>query len=187
MKTYNFYTIIISVFAFLIIILLVFPQYQNWKIASLRLTALKEDEKKQNEYFNNLRQIDRDLENYKDALDKIHTALPESSALPQLLNFIQKLASQNGLYFKKIGAIETKEATQAQLKETKIEIALSGDYQGFKRFVSGLERSARLIEIENINFSYPPETEKKQQEEQKKKKEEVTIFDFQLTIKVYHK
>lgn len=100
MKTYNFYTIIISVFAFLIMILLVFPQYQNWKIASLRLATLKEDEKKQNEYITSLREIDSDLENYKDALDKIHTALPENPALPELLNFIQKLASQNGLYFK---------------------------------------------------------------------------------------
>lgn len=187
MKTYNFYTIIISVFAFLILILLIFPQYQNWKIASLRLMALKEDEKKQNEYFNSLKQIESDLENYKDALKKIHTALPENPALPELLNFVQKLASQSGLYLKKIGSIEAQEVPKMQLKEVKIEIVLSGDYQGFKKFVSGLERSARLIEIADINFSYPLEAEKKQEGEQKKKKEEVTIFDFQLTIKVYHK
>lgn len=186
MKTYNFYTIVFLGFALLVIILLVSPQYQNWRFSSIRLKEFKKAEERQREHFNNLRQSWENLEKYRSSLLKINTALPESANLPELLNFIQKLAGQVGLSLKKINSIETKKASSSTIKETRIEINLTGSYPAFKSFLTSIEKSARLIEVESINFSYPTEMEKKLQEEQVDKKDKLKIFEFQVKIKVNH-
>lgn len=189
MKTSNFYTILILVFSALITILVVFPQYQNWKFATITLKTRQQEATDQDKYFEEVKKTSRTLENYQTAILKINTALPDGPKLPELLNFIQKLASQTGLLLKKIGTIETREISQSKLKETKIEISLSGSYESFKNFLSVLQRSARLIEVENIVFNYPPETPKQPPEKEKKKPEEgeeIKIFEFNLKIKVYH-
>jgi len=57
-----------------------------------------------------------------------------------------------------------------EIKEMNFELGLSGSYSSFKNFLSILERSSKLIEIEKISFSVG---------------EKEKPWDFNLGIKVY--
>jgi hypothetical protein len=85
---------------------------------------------------------------------------------------VQKISAQNKLSLKKIGTISTAPITLEghQFKEAKINFTLEGNYQDFKNFLSLLENSARLIEVENVTFAFP--------------EKEKLPFEFFLTIKV---
>ena len=66
-----------------------------------------------------------------------------------------------------------------QLQEVSIKCSLSGSYPGFKNFLSALQKSARLFEVESISFSSA------QEKEEKKEKEAEEMLDFDLEIKAY--
>jgi len=167
MKNYSFYTLILFLLSFLLIFSLIFPKYQ--KLDSLKKEILgKEDElSSQEKYFESLRKNSEELKKYEDSLSKIATALPKNPSLPELLNFIQKTSSQTGLSLKEISPAVTS-SLEGEIRETRINFLLVGKYPDFKNFLSILEKSARLIDIENLSFSSPKEG----------------LFNFAITIKV---
>jgi Tfp pilus assembly protein PilO len=73
--------------------------------------------------------------------------------LPELLNFFQKTASQSGLILEEVSPIEASSGEEKDIKTTRVNITLKGYYFDFKNFLLIVEKSARLIEIENIYFS----------------------------------
>jgi Tfp pilus assembly protein PilO len=186
MKPYNLYAIFLIITAFLILNFLVLPQYQNWKAVSERVDELEKEAQTQDEYFQQIKEISKILDNNADSLSKIKMALPEGSHLPQLFYFIKNTSNKFGLTFQKIGKIETKETEQPEIKETTAEIILIGDYPALKNFISEIEKSARIIEIEKISFGFSPEEKIKESEKQKEVKNENPIFSFEIKIKVYH-
>jgi len=187
MRPYNLYALFLLLTSFLIINFLVVPQYQNWQTVSQRVGELEKEAQTQKEYFQQIQEIAENLKRYSSNLAKIEMALPQKPSLPQLFYFIQKVSSQVGLSLQKIGKIETKEVPKEKIKETSVEIILVGDYSALKNFLSEIEKSARLIEIENISFAFSPKEETKKEEEKKKEKEtENPIFNFDLKIKVHH-
>jgi Tfp pilus assembly protein PilO len=153
MRSEQFYAVTFFFISILIILFLVFPQYQNLSSLKERVADFETALKNQEDYFQRLKKTASDLERYKDSLLKIDSALPSNPSLPELFNFIQKLCSQSGLALSKIGSISTTPLPQGQLKETRTEITVSGSYSDFKNFLSALEKSARLIEVENISFA----------------------------------
>lgn len=123
------------------------------------------------EYFSNLKEIKISLKEYQGGLSKISSALPNDPSLPSLFNFLQKASSQSGLVLKRISpfTISSSEEFPA-LGEIQFGLEVVGSYPSFKNFLSTLEESARLIEVENISFLSP---------------EENKPFTFSLRIKVY--
>lgn len=152
----------IVIFSFLI-----YPKYQN--LSRLKKTELLKKAELENfqNYSQQLKETFEKLQNYKEEISKIELALPENLSIPEFFNFVQKLAALNGLSLKNIDATPSSE--EGILKEWKTNLTLSGDYQSFKNFLSSLEKSARLVEIENISFSSPKEKEP---------------FEFKLGIKI---
>jgi Tfp pilus assembly protein PilO len=53
-----------------------------------------------------------------------------------------------------------------------ISLEVAGSYAGFKNFILKLEKSARLVEVENTSFSYP-------------EREQKEGYIFRLGLKVY--
>ncbi len=85
-----------------------------------------------------------------------------------LFDLLQKTASQNGLIIKNM---DSSSVTNPEgIQEVSVDLKAVGLYSGFKSFISVLEKSARMIEIESFSFSTPQEGE---------------IFDFILTMKTY--
>ena len=72
---------------------------------------------------------------------------------------------------KEISPASTVPLEKGEIKETRINFLLVGSYPDFKNFLFILEKSARLIDVENISFALPKEKE--------------GLFNFNITIKVY--
>lgn len=158
--------------ALILIVVLIWPKYQELSIFEKQIEGKKTELELETTYFAHLQQVSQELKQYENQLSKIDSALPQTSFLPDLLNFIQKAASQSGLLLKEISPVKTTQISSeetAQIKEVKLSLSLVGDYFSFKNFLSALETSARLIEVENISFSSPKEGP----------------FTFDLIIKVY--
>jgi Tfp pilus assembly protein PilO len=168
--------LILIIGCFILVVLfgffLIWPKYQ--KLSTLRLeiengeTELKNTE----EYFAELTQLSQELLQYESQLSKIDFALPadSSSTVISLINFIQKASSQNGLILKKLKSfsiilakpsVPTPDSSQTQpsskVKEISLDFDISGSYFALKNFLNALEKSAKIIEVENVSFSVEKE------------------------------
>ncbi|MBZ9571757.1 type 4a pilus biogenesis protein PilO [Patescibacteria group bacterium] len=178
-------TAIICLFLTLILgFFIIWPKYQDLRDLKLEIKTRETELNYREEYFSDLNKISEELKKYEAELSKINDALPDDPSLPSLLNFLEKASSQNGLVFKKLGSFSTvslKKPTRtatpseqqplspSEIKETRLGFEVSGSYSALKNFLSTLEKSARLIEIETISFSF----------------EEGEIFSFALEIKTF--
>lgn len=166
-------TIIILLVSLALGVFLVWPRYQDF-ISVKEEVAVKEKEfQSKAAYYAELKQALVELDNYQDQISKINSALPKTSplSLPEILNFLQRSSSQAGLTLEAITPLAISPFSReeiSEIKETKINLSLRGDYIPFKKFLSIIEKSARLIESESISFSSPKEGP----------------FTFNLTVKV---
>jgi Tfp pilus assembly protein PilO len=158
---------------FLIIIIVgyfqIFPQYRDIKDLSLTLTVKKNELKKKNDYFSEIRKTIDELKNYEEEVQKIKVALPSEPSPISLLYLIERTAIANGLSIKEIGEYKISDVERS-LKEINFKIGLTGDYPALKNFLSSLEESARLIKVTNVSFKTPGEKES---------------FIFSLEVKAY--
>lgn len=164
--------IIITLFSISLIlgILLILPKQEDLNFLQKKIREKRVELQSQEEYLISLARIVSELKNYKIQLSKIDSALPEDPELPALFDFLQKSASQAGLVLKGISATPiTSDLEITDIRETQLTLVLSGSYFSFKNFLSTLEKSARLIEVESIFFSLVEEGP----------------FDFNLQIKVH--
>jgi len=110
------------------------------------------------EYLLNLSRLSAELKNYPSSLSKIDLALPAEPNLPGLFDFLQKVTSQSGLILVSLRpsaafpAVVLEERAP-EFQETRFNLEVSGSYPAFKDFLSLLEKSARLIEVEAVSFS----------------------------------
>jgi len=154
---------------------ILWPKYTAWQTLGEGIKQRELSLKQSKEYLFNLQRTSGILEDYKEELGKIDSALPEKSSLPHLLHFFQKKVSENGLLLSDINqqtqsqAIEPEEGMAVGLKETYIGINAIGSVSSFENFLKTIEESARLVEVENISL--------------RQEKEE--LFGFNLTLKVY--
>jgi len=164
---------------------LLWPKYQDWKDFQKKIEEKRIELQYKEEYFSELNKASDTLKEYSQALLKIDSSLPADPDLPSLFDFLQKASSQNGLILKGISPISTTffedyyppptlptfgGALSSKIQETHLSLSLVGSYFAFKNFLLTLEKSARLIEVESIDFSSPKKGE---------------IFTFNLKIKVY--
>jgi len=171
MKNYSFYTLIIFLLSLFLISFLIFPKYQKFNSLKKEILGKEEELSSQEKYFEILQKTSEELKKYEASLSKIDSALPQNPSLPELLNFIQKTSSQSGLSLKEISPASTVPLEKGEIKETRINFLLVGSYPDFKNFLFILEKSARLIAVENIFFALAKEKE--------------GLFNFNITIKVY--
>lgn len=167
--------LLITIICFLISLVLgiglIWPEYQDFKNIQKSIDQKKLEIQYKEKYFSELQKISEELKNYNESLSKIDSALPVSPGFPNLFEFLQKSSSQNGLILKNITiGSSTPLEKFSDIKETNLVLSVSGSYSAFKNFLETLRKTARLIEIESIEFSSPAEKE---------------IFSFNLNIKVY--
>ncbi len=167
-------TVAIIIFSFLAIFLLVFlvfPKYQDLISLQAKTQRIKTNLEELQGYISDLQKTAKDLEKYNEVLSKIDSALPLELFLPDLINHLQKTSAENGLIFKDFSPSGGEPLEEgSDIKKHYLDITVIGSYPAFKNFLSALEKSARLIMIENISFSTPGEEE---------------LFSFLLTLKFY--
>lgn len=167
---------------FLIVLILIFyvvmPKYRSFQNL-LAVLGMKETElQAKNAYFVEVTEVYKELMQYQDVLQKIECALPSKFSPAELVNFVYKKTIENGVSLKGIGIIRSSEVgTGTNVKEIILPLELTGSYSSLKNFLSSLEKSARLVEIEDISFAVqPPSLEKPQVS---------TSYPFSVTIKLY--
>jgi Tfp pilus assembly protein PilO len=165
-------TLICFLGAFLIGVILVWPKYQSYLEVAQTIENKKSFFENQSQYFQKLQAVLEDLQKEKEAVAKVNAALPSSMEFSSLVNYLQKVSSENGLAIQKIaiGNI-TSLKDMERIKEHHISIGLSGSYSSFESFLARLEKSSRLFEIEEILFTVP--------------KTESDFFNFTLKLKVH--
>ncbi|MDI6883139.1 MAG: type 4a pilus biogenesis protein PilO [Patescibacteria group bacterium] len=165
--------------ALIFVVFLLLPKYENFNDLKERVEKTEVQYQKTEKYFLGLKESLENLRNYRTSLEKIETALPESPELPPLLDFLQKKSSESGLLLENIiptkieGKTEEEKKTEeilTKVEENYYNLKLAGVYPSFKSFLKTLEKSSRLIEVENISLSV-------------KEKEEIS--EINLLIKTY--
>ncbi len=157
------YSLIVTLASFLIALLLIglllFPKWQTLGNLRQEIVANQNALRSEQAYAVQLNTAKARLNSYQTELAKIDSGLPNDPSLPSLFNFIQKAASEAGLAVNDIGSftiIQSASSTATNgLAYNKISLSVnvSGSYAAFKRFISSLEQTARLIEVEGLNFS----------------------------------
>ena len=140
-------------------IIFIVPKYQELDRLWQNIERKEEEVAKRKEYLQGLRNTAEELKNYSEQLDKINFALPPEPDLPALFDFLQKAASQSGLFLKSISHSAPQPPSEiGGVEETSVSLKISGSYSSLKEFVSNyLEVTSRLIEMESISFSSDPE------------------------------
>lgn len=152
--------IAIAVMLFIILVLgfyLVLPKYRVFQDLLVRLGEKEAEYQGKAAYFVEVTKTYKELMQYQDSLKKIETALPDSFLTAPIINFFYQKGVENGLIIQKISISKGGQSSvNTKMKETNISLSLFGSYAAFKTFLSSLERSARLIEGENISFAVTP-------------------------------
>jgi Tfp pilus assembly protein PilO len=90
--------------------------------------------------------------------------LPLFENKAELIIMFENLVKSNGLFLKQISILEKKDASRSSAlgkaaaekktySHSLITLVLSGPYESFKNFLDSLEKSLRIIDVENISFS----------------------------------
>lgn len=143
-------------------LVLVWPQYQKLQVLNSDIYNKQESLRSQRAYFAQVKEISAQLQEYPESLSKISDALPQDPALASLANFLQTNAAQTGLILKKIvlGGTVAPSENKKSFTETQLILQVAGSYKAFKDFLSLIEKSARMIEVQNISIEIPPKESK---------------------------
>lgn len=156
---------------------LLLPKFQEFQSQNKVLENKKNELLYKEEYFSKLQNVETQIKEYQAELDKIDVALPNYPSLPSFFDFLQTNTSQSGLVISDMGNFSVSNSKYSGLKEVSLKLDVSGPYESLKNFLSILEKSSRVIDVESISFKASDAEETKSQPED--------IFVFSLSLKVY--
>ena len=178
--------IIILVISLILIFLFVLPKYQEFRNLQVKLNEKVAEYNSKSAYFDKLAQVLEDMENRKDAMQKINSALPYNFAFSPLVYFLQNKGAENGLIPKSIVFSQGTSSSLADaltansdrsIKNITFSLNLTGSYESLKNFLVSLEKSSRLFEINTVSFAslQPLQTGSKS-------KNQSQSYDFKLEV-----
>jgi len=192
MKNINYILFISIIFILIagVAFFLVRPLYQSFRRDKLQLKEIQTELKYRQNYIKRIDSIKKRLEKDKEARVKVDFSLPQNVSFSSLFNFLQAAAQKNGLVVsdvtipKRVPLVLQKKVTDKKGRKVILKqktnldyypfsVQVQGSYNNFEGFVSDLEKSARMIEIDNINFSVPI------------KLSTSSLFSYNLGLKVY--
>ncbi|MDO8504185.1 MAG: type 4a pilus biogenesis protein PilO [bacterium] len=132
----------------------VLPQKKLLDSLAEKIYGQKAELRSKEEYFSNLQDIQDEFKKYQTQLAKINSSLPKIQQLPAVFDFLQKASSQSGLVLKSVSPVANlRGGAQTGPAESFLSLVVSGSLSSFRNFISILEKSSRMIEVENISFS----------------------------------
>lgn len=149
---------ILLFFCLLFFVYFLFPKYSEFKPLKEEISKKESLLQERKAYFLNLEEISKTLKNYEEPVKKINSALPDTPSPASLLGFLQKKSSENGLVLRALSQTESlevrakEEEEESQIKESHFFLSLIGNLFSFENFLKTLEKSSRMIEVENISL-----------------------------------
>jgi len=136
-----------------LVIGLILPKYKELGVVKRKIEEANTELQYRQNYFSLLGNISEQFKQYEDQLSKIDSAIPAEMSALDMFNFLDGASFQNGLILKEVGMDKVSSSKIApRIKENYIRFVVSGSYSSFKNFLSVLEKSARIIQIESISF-----------------------------------
>ncbi len=174
-KTKNIFTLFfVSILVFVFMLL---PSLENFLENKIILDNKKEELHAQEQYFNELREIDSVIERYSSRLELINLAITDETIAPSLIYYAKNLSQDNGLFFESVNSVSKNPSTRYNdLNEVNLSFTVVGDYFDFKNFIQSMEKSIKTIEVENVLISFDFEEEA----------EEERITSYDVLIKTYY-
>ena len=144
--------IFIAVFGYFVL----FPQYE--KLKEVELINIEKEKKLSysEEYFSKIKELAIELENYEEEMSKIDIILSDTVSLPNIYKYFQDTSSRAGVILTDLiptGDLSGNAGTSGTIKEFKINVSVVGSQSAFRNFLSIVEQSSLIIDIENIAFS----------------------------------
>lgn len=146
-------SIIIGAFLF-------WPKYQEFNGLQDELAEKNIELENQNKYMQKLLEIEGKKKEKQELVNKVNNALPIGSDIPSLLNFLQETSIRTGMGLEAVSWQELSSSNKekkGRIKEYSISLELSGSYFAFNNFLFSLERSSRLIDVIESEFSISEE------------------------------
>lgn len=150
--------------SFFLFFFFLWPKYLHTRQLQLEILTLEKGLENKAYYFENLQKIYQSLIE-KPETKKVEMALPLGEDFAQIFNYVQSLTKENGLALKDISfkkgktslslgttQAEGNEGVLKEIGEINFSFKLVGEYPNFKNFVSKMEKSARLFQINNIQI-----------------------------------
>ena len=172
MKNYLIYVITTFCLSLLLIFVLVLPAYNSLSDLNNQIFEKKISLQSQQEYFWELEDIAERIEDQEESLEKIRSAMPEGSDLANLMNYFQKSASKAGVSMNSVSPALIASTQEKKVHASKVNLIIAGEYPAFKKFLAIIEKSSRLIEIEDISFQSPNKQD--------------DPFNFNMSTKIYY-
>ena len=146
--------VVIFIITLVLTFLFVVPEYQKLKGLQNDVTKKQVEYNNIFIYYTEVSDTIKNIESKKDALPKIDNALPPNFSYAPLIYFFQKKVSEIGLVLGSISFLQVPLTTSDQaIKSIVFSIDVVGSYDGFKNFLSSLDKSARLFQINSISFA----------------------------------
>jgi Tfp pilus assembly protein PilO len=155
MRNYPLYIILQIILCAVLLFGLIMPKYRDLSRINSEIYSKDEELSSYKQYVDELKRITGEIKKNEDSLLKIEAALPSKPSLAPVLNFLQKEASLAGLSLEELNPSYLSMSKGEKIRTTQISIALSGSYPSLKQFVEKVEKSARIIDIVRIYFTYP--------------------------------
>ena len=164
-------TIIIFLLLILGTIFFLWPKYQAFNNLKFEIKERKTELENKEKYFSELNNISSKLKDYSVEFSKIDSALATNAVAPEVINFLAQKSSQNGLILEKVDLGKISPMTKdSKIQMYPFNLSLSGFYPALRNFLSSLQQSAKLIEVDSVKFS---------------EAEKGGIFSFDLKITTY--
>jgi len=166
---------LVAIFCFLITIVagwfFLMPLYGEVKEKNIELGIQKDELSKMEKGLDKLNDLMGSYNKNKDKADLVLQMAPAGIDLPSILNQFETLSSQTGVILYSIDVADSgnDEASQAQpastqeidagdigqpgIKSASVSLKISGTYESFKNFLTDLEKSARLADVQSASFA----------------------------------
>ncbi len=146
----------IAVILFVILILIIFfvmPEYRDFRSSQADLGKIEAEYNGKFAYYSEISKAFRDLQDHKESVDKIDSALPKNPPIADIVYFLQEKSREKGLIIRDLFLSKFSNSdSEGGIKEIVFSLNLAGTYSSLKSFLYSIEDSARLFEVNNISF-----------------------------------
>lgn len=127
-------------------------QMETWDAAKERETQLKDEYEKLSTQVANLENLEKELVLIEASIAKLIKELPTQAEIPDLLNELNKAATDNQLT---IGYMNPRKAEKEDdnIERLPFAISVTGDYDQISRFVRDVGRMSRIVTLSSITIT----------------------------------
>jgi len=150
---YSTTVILISlVIAILVAGILLVPSISNFIRVKMDIAETRAKLETQNEFLNQLKLTKEAFLENVELVAKIENALPVGPDAASLLEFLDESAKRNGINLEDVTWLDKNTASEGRIQDYLMSINFSGSYYAFKNFIKDIEKSSRIIDINQIEF-----------------------------------